>query len=92
METTIEKAQTILQAVEVTAFVDEVEWLHRTHGVRFFWLADENPTTIPEVWQQVLEEIIAETGTAPTYVRCDNGPEFTAAALIDGGRIVRSVR
>ena len=42
----------------VQAFVDEVEWLHRTHGVRFFWLADENPTTIPEVWQQVLEEII----------------------------------
>jgi transposase InsO family protein len=31
----------------------------------------------------VLEDIIAETGTAPTYVRCDNGPEFTAAALID---------
>jgi hypothetical protein len=31
----------------------------------------------------VLENIIAETGTAPTYVRCDNDPEFTAAALID---------
>ncbi|MDP9694424.1 UNVERIFIED_ORG: hypothetical protein J2X79_001983 [Arthrobacter globiformis] len=31
----------------------------------------------------VLENIIAETGTAPTYLRCDNGPEFTAAALIE---------
>jgi putative transposase len=31
----------------------------------------------------VLENIIAETGTAPAYVRCDNGPEFTAAALIE---------
>jgi hypothetical protein len=30
----------------------------------------------------VLENIIAETGTAPIYVGCDNGPEFTAAALV----------
>ena len=27
----------------------------------------------------VLEDVIDETGTAPTYVMCDNGPEFTAA-------------
>jgi putative transposase len=26
--------------------------------------------------------VIAETGTAPAYVRCDNGPEFTAEALV----------
>ena len=31
----------------------------------------------------VMENIIAETGAAPAYVRCDNGPEFTAATLID---------
>jgi transposase InsO family protein len=31
----------------------------------------------------VLEGIIAETGIEPAYVRCDNGPEFTAGALID---------
>jgi hypothetical protein len=31
----------------------------------------------------VLENINAETITAPSYVRCDNGPEFTAGALID---------
>ncbi len=30
-----------------------------------------------------LENIIAETGVVPTYVRSDNGPEFTAGALID---------
>jgi anaerobic magnesium-protoporphyrin IX monomethyl ester cyclase len=26
--------------------------------VRFFWLADENPTTIKRVWRHVLEEIV----------------------------------
>ncbi len=31
----------------------------------------------------VLEDVIAETGITPTYVRSDNGPEFTAAALTD---------
>ena len=31
----------------------------------------------------VLEGIIAETGTQPTFVRCDNGPEFTAGALVN---------
>jgi anaerobic magnesium-protoporphyrin IX monomethyl ester cyclase len=41
----------------VTAFVDEMEWLHRAKGVRFFWIADENPTTIKEVWRDVLAEI-----------------------------------
>ncbi len=31
----------------------------------------------------VLEDIIAETGGLPTYVRSDIGPEYTVAALID---------
>ncbi|MEP6753966.1 MAG: radical SAM protein [Chthonomonadales bacterium] len=39
------------------AFVDEIEWLHRTHGIRFFWIADENPTTDKALWKQALEEI-----------------------------------
>ncbi len=42
---------------DITRFVDELAMLHTTHGVRFFWLADENPTTIKEVWRQALEEI-----------------------------------
>jgi anaerobic magnesium-protoporphyrin IX monomethyl ester cyclase len=42
---------------DVRGFVDELERLHREHGVRFFWLADENPTTLKDVWQQTLEEI-----------------------------------
>ena len=42
----------------VQAFVDELEWLYRAQNVRFFWLADENPTTLADVWRQVLEEII----------------------------------
>ncbi|HMA36889.1 MAG TPA: radical SAM protein [Chloroflexia bacterium] len=41
----------------VAAFVDELEWLHREHDVRFFWLADENPTTIKDLWRDVLAEI-----------------------------------
>lgn len=42
---------------DVTRFADEVEWLARTQGVRFFWLADENPTTLKEVWRDLLAEI-----------------------------------
>jgi anaerobic magnesium-protoporphyrin IX monomethyl ester cyclase len=42
---------------DVTRFVDELAWLHERHHVNFFWLADENPTTLKEVWQQVLQEI-----------------------------------
>ena len=34
---------------------DEIAWLHREHGVRFVTLADENPTTLPEVWLGFLE-------------------------------------
>jgi anaerobic magnesium-protoporphyrin IX monomethyl ester cyclase len=42
---------------DVTKFVDELAWLYEQHQVRFFWLADENPTTLKDVWQQVLQEI-----------------------------------
>ena len=38
---------------------DEIEWLHRTHGVRFMSLADENPTTNKPVWHHFLEELAA---------------------------------
>ncbi len=37
--------------------VDEIERLHREHGIRFFTLADENPTTLPGVWRAFLEEL-----------------------------------
>jgi anaerobic magnesium-protoporphyrin IX monomethyl ester cyclase len=42
---------------DVKPFVDELEFLHREQGVRFFWFADENPTTDKSVWQALLEEI-----------------------------------
>lgn len=42
---------------DVTRFVDELEWLRRQRDVRFVWLADENPTTLKDVWAAVLEEI-----------------------------------
>jgi anaerobic magnesium-protoporphyrin IX monomethyl ester cyclase len=41
----------------VKKFVDELAWLHDRHAIRFFWIADENPTTLKEIWQSVLEEI-----------------------------------
>ena len=36
---------------------DEMEWLHRTHGIHFITLADENPTTRKDVWRRLLEEL-----------------------------------
>jgi anaerobic magnesium-protoporphyrin IX monomethyl ester cyclase len=41
----------------INKFVDELEWLYRTHHIRFFTLADENPTTLKPVWQALLENI-----------------------------------
>ncbi|GHU08093.1 magnesium-protoporphyrin IX monomethyl ester cyclase [Betaproteobacteria bacterium] len=38
----------------------EIAWLHRTHGVNFVDLADENPTTSPRLWRRFLEAMIAE--------------------------------
>lgn len=43
----------------IKRFVDEVEWLHRTHGIVFFTLADENPTTLKSEWRHLLEELAA---------------------------------
>src|SRR5205085_7779736 len=37
--------------------VDEIEFLRRTHDVRFITLADENPTTRRDVWAQFLQEL-----------------------------------
>jgi anaerobic magnesium-protoporphyrin IX monomethyl ester cyclase len=37
---------------------DEIEWLYRTHNVRFVSLADENPTSVKSKWQRLLQEII----------------------------------
>ncbi len=42
---------------DVQRFGDEIEWLYRTHDIRFFTLADENPTTLKHVWQALLEDI-----------------------------------
>ncbi len=38
----------------------------------------------------VLERLVAERGTAPAYLRCDNGPEMTANALRDWCRFSRA--
>ena len=39
--------------------VDEIEGLHRTQGITFFSIADENPTTRKDVWRRFLEEMTA---------------------------------
>jgi anaerobic magnesium-protoporphyrin IX monomethyl ester cyclase len=36
---------------------DEIEWLCRRHAVRFVTLADENPTTSPRLWAELLSEL-----------------------------------
>jgi anaerobic magnesium-protoporphyrin IX monomethyl ester cyclase len=41
-------------------FAREIAWLHRTHGVELFYLADENPTVNKAVWKELCEAIIAE--------------------------------
>jgi len=38
----------------------------------------------------VLDRLVAERGTAPAFVRCDNGPELTANALRDWCRFTRA--
>ncbi|MGP5195542.1 IS3 family transposase [Arthrobacter rhombi] len=61
--------------------------------IRFFNVIDEYSRTALAIIPRrsftatdvvaALEDIIAETGITPAYVRSDNGPEFTAAALIN---------
>lgn len=41
-------------------FAQEIAWLHRTHGVQLFNLADENPTVNKAIWREFCEAIIAE--------------------------------
>lgn len=38
----------------------EIGWLHRTHGICFVDLADENPTSSKRLWREFLEAVIAE--------------------------------
>jgi hypothetical protein len=37
---------------------------------------------------RVLDHLVAERGATPRFVRCDNGPEFTANALRDWCRFI----
>ncbi len=41
-------------------FAAEIAWLHRTHGVELFNLADENPTVDKQAWREFCEAIIEE--------------------------------
>ena len=42
-----------------------------------------SPTDEAEKRVSVLDELVAERGTAPGYLRCENGPEMTANAIRD---------
>jgi anaerobic magnesium-protoporphyrin IX monomethyl ester cyclase len=48
-------------------FAHEIAWLHRTHGIEVFNLADENPTALRRPWKDFLEALIA-TGVKVTLV------------------------
>ncbi len=39
---------------------EEIAWLHDQHGVKFITLADENPTTSPQLWRRFLEAMAAK--------------------------------
>jgi len=39
---------------------------------------------------EVLDRLVVERGTAPGFIRCDNGPEMTANALRDWSRFSRA--
>ena len=45
---------------DTAKIVAEIVWLHRTHGVNFIDLADENPTSSKRVWRAFLEALAAE--------------------------------
>ncbi len=54
-------------------------------------LADEVGYSIDaDAMVAVLEGIVVERGTAPAYLRCDNGPELTANGLRDWCRFSRA--
>ena len=42
------------------AVAAEIGWLHRTHGVGFVDLADENPTSSKRLWREFLEALVEE--------------------------------
>ncbi|MGK6316988.1 B12-binding domain-containing radical SAM protein [Neorhizobium sp. DT-125] len=42
------------------AVAAEIAWLHRTHGIRFVDLADENPTSSKRLWRDFLEAVVEE--------------------------------
>ncbi|MEH3147660.1 MAG: radical SAM protein [Methylobacterium frigidaeris] len=42
------------------AVAAEIAWLHRTHGIRFVDLADENPTSSKRLWRDFLDAMAAE--------------------------------
>lgn len=42
------------------AVAAEIAWLHRTHGINFVDLADENPTSSKRLWREFLEALVDE--------------------------------
>ncbi len=45
---------------EPKAVVAEIAWLHRTHGINFIDLADENPTSSKRLWREFLKGLADE--------------------------------
>lgn len=60
----------------------EIAWLHRTHGVRFVDLADENPTTSPKSFRRFLEAMAAEDLPVRLFATIRAGDIVRDAALL----------
>jgi anaerobic magnesium-protoporphyrin IX monomethyl ester cyclase len=52
----------------------EIVWLHHHHGVNFVDFADENPTSSPRIWRQLLKALIAERSPVKLFatIRADD--------------------
>ena len=76
---------------DVTSTGRTVKVLHVVDEYTRESLADVVAYTIDaDTTVAVLDEIVAQRGAAPAFIRCDNGPELTANALRDWCRFSRS--
>jgi putative transposase len=69
---------------DVTSFGRTIKILHVTDEFTRESLADVvNHSIDADATVAVLDKIVSQRGTHPKFIRCDNGPEFTANALRD---------
>jgi putative transposase len=76
---------------DVTSFGRTIKILHVIDEFTRESLADVVAYSIDaDATVAALDRVVAERGTNPSFVRCDNGPELTAHALRDWCRFTRT--